>query len=64
MDFSVVTALHQSGQKSAEWIVVNLSHQMNPKVALQDQKQDESYRSFFSPQFSCSTEKLMQLCDF
>lgn len=64
MDFTVMTALHQSGQKSAEWIVVNFSHQMNPNVALQDQNQDENYKSFFFLQFSCSVEKLIQLFDF
>lgn len=63
MDFTVMAALQQRGQKSAEWIVVNFSYQMNPKVALQDQEQDENYRYFFS-QFSCSIEKLMQLFDF
>lgn len=51
MDFTVMTALHQSGQKSAEWIVVNFSHQMNPNVALQDQNQDENYKSFFFSSF-------------
>lgn len=55
MDFTVMTALHQSGQKSAEWIVVNFSHQMNPNVALQDQNRDENYKSFFfSPVFMLS----------
>lgn len=63
MDFTVMTALQQRGQKSAEWIVANFSHQMNPKIALQDQEQDENYRSFFF-QFSCSIEKLTQLFDF
>lgn len=64
MDFTVMTALHQSGQKSAEWIVVNFSHQMNPNVALQDQNRDENYKSFFFLQISCSVEKLIQLFDF
>lgn len=64
MDFTVMTALQQRGQKSAEWIVANFSHQVNPKIALQDQEQDENYRSYFSHYFSCSIEKLMQLFDF
>lgn len=46
MDFTVVTALQQSGQKVVEWIMLNFLYNMNPKVALQDQNQDENYKSF------------------
>lgn len=48
MDFTVMTALQQSGQKVAEWIILNFLYNMNPKFALQDQNQDENYKSFFS----------------
>lgn len=46
MDFIVMTALQQNGQKGAEWIMLNFSYHVNPKVALQDQNQDENYKSF------------------